>query len=105
LRQRGSVDDPSMVDFQSSAVSKPKRRKASRGDIDSVGEMKATGRRFGSFAHTRRGAVDSDARRSSAGQDGGSSGNQGGGKAPGGLAWADFDGNERKLKRAENRAG
>jgi hypothetical protein len=42
------------VDFQSSTVSKPKRRKGSRGDVDSVEEMKATGHWFGSIARATK---------------------------------------------------
>jgi hypothetical protein len=43
MGRQGTGDGRPTVEFQSSTVSKPKRRKGSRGDVDSVEEMKATG--------------------------------------------------------------
>jgi hypothetical protein len=112
MGRQGTGDGRPTVDFQSSTVSKPKRRKGSRGDVDSVEEMKATGHWFSSIACARRRAIDGDARRGSAGQDGGSSGDQGGRRLPpGGLAWAEMGQktqpvmveNARKLKRAKRK--
>jgi hypothetical protein len=71
-----------------------------------VGEMKATGRRFGSAAQTRKRVADGGARRGGTGRDSGSSNDQGRRKAPGEsvlgqkakVVWPGFFGNEGKIK-------
>jgi hypothetical protein len=79
-----------MVGFQCSMVSKPKRGKGSWGGVDSVAEMKAMRHRFSSFSQAWRRAVDGDAWHGGASRDGDSLGDQGGRKAPSGLAWAEM---------------
>jgi hypothetical protein len=54
MGRQGTEDGRPAVDFQSSTVSKLKRRKGSRGDVDSVEEMKATGHWFGSIARATK---------------------------------------------------